>query len=72
MHISFVYLLDSVWRGNKYVYLGLYCCPHNSLSSTSLKYYMYIYYVYKYITIYIVSYNFVYINIYVYSNIPSS
>ena len=37
MHISFVYLLDSVWREYIYIYLGLYCCPHNSLSSTSLK-----------------------------------
>ena len=42
MHISFVYLLDSVWREYKYIYLGLYCCPHNSLSSTSLKYWYYV------------------------------
>ena len=60
MHISFVSLLDSVWREYTYIYIylgsyfvvhstyfllfvvpaltGLYCCPHNSLSSTSLKY----------------------------------
>ena len=43
MHIFFVYLLDSVWREYIILYLGLYCCPHNSLSSTSLKYYIYNY-----------------------------
>ena len=32
------YIFSIVCGVNIYIYLGLYCCPHNSLSSTSLKY----------------------------------
>ena len=35
------YIFSIVCGVNIYIYLGLYCCPHNSLSSTSLKYYIY-------------------------------
>ena len=31
------YIFSIVCGVNIYIYLGLYCCPHNSLSSTSLK-----------------------------------
>ena len=48
--LAFIYLpyIFSIVCGvNIYIYLGLYCCPHNSLSSTSLKYiYLYILHIY--------------------------
>ena len=42
MLVYLSYIFSIVCGVNIYIYLGLYCCPHNSLSSTSLKYIIFI------------------------------